>query len=212
MWSWLRRMYDSVAGRIDNTVRGWINDLLNGIYGYIHAIFNDVSAVWRDLSSWTANFWSQLDRVFYWIYVKIFWLIRHAVPLIINEYRTLYGKAVTFAQQIFTWAQQSVAWLTHYAEKLTHDAINWVIDHVWNPLYHVVTTAWNWIYGRGETLWHYITHPDLLAVLLFDALIAVFEREAFAVADRLGKFLIALIVKNLRQVAMLVEDILSAIL
>lgn len=212
MFSWLSRMFSSVAGRIDNTVRGWVNDVIGGVYGYIHAIFTAVGAEWAKLSTWTGNLYYQIHDVLDAIYRKIFWIIRQAIPFMVQQYYRLVNDATTFTKTVLDYASKGITWVTHYAEHLVHDAVQWVTDNVWNPLQHLISQAWDWITHTGATIADYIAHPDKLAALIFDSLLAIIEREAWSVAEKLGRFFIVLIVKNLRQFVMLVEDILDAIL
>lgn len=62
------------------------------------------------------------------------------------------------------------------------------------------------------TAWWWTTHPDQLASVLYWYLIGYLEERAWATAGYLGEFITALIARNLRRVALLIEDILHAII
>lgn len=205
-------MWQSVFGRISDTIRNWVNDLINGVYGFFHYINGLVRAAWSDLANATYWFVRNFESFAYWVYAKLWLLIRSIVPAIINEYRTLYNAAVRYVSDVYNTVSGWFNDALHYAEHLVNGVIDWVIKNVWNPLYKLTTDLFNWIKDKGETLWYYLSHPDALAELIFGSLLTILEREAWAVADRLGKFAIALVAKNLRQFAMLIEDILNAIL
>jgi hypothetical protein len=84
----------------------------------------------------------------------------------------------------------------------------WIFVHLLKPL----LDAWKWISHEGATLWHYITHPDLLAAYLYDHIIRRLEQLAWQTARKLGTFFLALIIHNLRQFLVLIEDIIHAVL
>jgi hypothetical protein len=205
-------MWNAVFGVIPDTIRNWVRDALNGIYGYYHFVDTLIRDSWYSLSVtlyWLYRNLSSFSRA---VYVKLWQIARQTIPWIINEYRTLYNDAVRYAEGIYNTAAGWFNSALRYAENLVNGAINWVLANIWNPLWRDITTAWDWLTSKGETLWYYITHPDALATLIFDSLLTLLEQQAWAVADRLGKFFAALIIKNLTQFVTLVEDILNAIL
>src|SRR5215469_5700971 len=212
MWSWLSSMWSSVFGRISDTIRNWVIDVINGVYGYYHFIDTLIRDAWHDVAVTSYWLWRNLDGIARSIYIRLWQIIRQAIPAIINEYRALYRDAINLGTWVYNTLRTAVDDAIRFAQSVYNSAINWVIQNVWNPLYNSLLTAFKWITERGETLWYYITHPDALVSLIFDALIALLEREAWSVADRLGKFFAALIVKNLTQFVILIEDILDAIL
>lgn len=212
MFGWIRRMYDAVSGDIDETVRGWVHDLVNGLYGFLHLIFGDIGAAWDKLvhAIWLA--WHAVAIFTEAVWYKFYQIVRQIIPAIIREYRALYHDAVNLANKVLAWAQHAISVVTHALETAIRDLTNWVVQHVYDPLKKAFDAAWQWITHEGATIWHYISNPPLLAALIFDDLIALLERNAWAVAGKLGKFGLSLITHNLRQFATLIEDILDAIL
>lgn len=205
-------MFDSVSGRIDDLVRRWVHDLINGLYGFLHVIFAAVAKEWVGLNRAEQGFANSFYLFAHSVWVKFTGLLRIVVPRIVNEYRRLIAETLGYAQQVYRDLVSGLVFVEQYSRRLVDGAITWVRDNVYTPLLKSLTGAWQWITQRGETLWHYLTHPDMLAALLFDSLIALLEREAWAVADKLGRFALSLVARNLRQFAALVEDILNAIL
>lgn len=205
-------MWNAVFGSIPDTIRNWVRDLVNGVYGYYHFIDTLLRDAWYNLSNtvyWLARNWlSFMDSV----YRKLWQIARNIIPGIISEYRRLYNDVLRYAQNVYNTVAGWFNTALRYAETLVQNAINWVAIHVWQPLVNDFTQAWNWITQKGETVWYYLTHPDALVALIFDALITMLEQQAWSVADRLGKFFASLIARNLGQFVKLVEDILDAIL
>lgn len=79
MFSWIARAYNWAAGKIDSVTAGWVHDLINGLYSFLHVIFGGVISEWnklygaaksfadnfREFASAVANAWHYLWHV-YW--------------------------------------------------------------------------------------------------------------------------------------------------
>lgn len=70
----------------------------------------------------------------------------------------------------------------------------------------------HWIPKYAITAWWWITHPDQLAEQLSLYVVKWLEREAWTIAPYLGKFLLALVVRNVKRWLPILESILAAIL
>lgn len=70
----------------------------------------------------------------------------------------------------------------------------------------------HWIPHYAITAWWWVTHPDQLAEQLVFYVVKWLEREAWTIAPYLGKFLLALVVKNVPRLLPLIESIVAAIL
>lgn len=75
-----------------------------------------------------------------------------------------------------------------------------------------IKDVYDWINKEGYEVYYYISHPDKLASLVIDGIVAQAEADAFATAEKLGKFFGALIYKHLDAFLKMLEDILDAIL
>jgi hypothetical protein len=84
----------------------------------------------------------------------------------------------------------------------------WINRDILDPLLKAVA----WIAHEGAILWGYITHPGTLVTLIWDSLWANVEAEAWDLGDKLGRFAVALVWKNIDKFITLMEDILDAIL
>lgn len=69
-----------------------------------------------------------------------------------------------------------------------------------------------WVPHFAVYAWWWVTHPDQLADSLFWYLIRWLEQRAWTVARYLGEFTLALVMHNMRRLALLAEDILHAVL
>ncbi len=205
-------MFDTAYGAVDNTVRSWVHDLVNGLYGFLHMIFGDVGTAWRTFEGTALSFWHGATRFVDNVVAAFYHLFRLIIPAIIREYRKLFTQAENFIKSVYSYVVGRVLYLVHLIAHSIDNLWQLVLRDVWRPLLSSITKAWHWITHEGSIVWFYITHPEKLVDLVWDYLIAKLEREAWRTADLLGRFLIALIVRNLRHFVLLIEDILDAIL
>lgn len=211
MFGWLKRVFDSVTGAIDTTVQHWVLDIATGIYSWFHSIFHFVGDGWHrfwtvahNLSTAASNFAKQVSIGFGKLWH--FWL-----PHLVSQIKDKFDAAWHFINNVWHEAVK----LFHTALQVIDTAITnvrrWIINDIWKPLTHDIAQAWDWITGKGETIWHYLTHPGDLVKLIWDALIANLEAEAWSIGGKLGTFFLALVVHNLPRFVSLVEDILNAV-
>lgn len=80
---------------------------------------------------------------------------------------------------------------------------------VWQVLHRIMTY---YIPVFAMTAWWWVTNPDALAQVLLWHLLKWLEAWAWTVAQYLGEFILALLVRNLRRIALLVETIVAAVL
>jgi len=212
MWTWLGRILGWAGDTIGGPVVTLIHDLIHGVWGWLSTLFGNVGL------SWTTMFKAGA------------WLHRALENLGLQQLATVWHIIFTRIPAVVAWAwnhlQRLWIFATAIAKRLEHDvlaliarigiaidkALAWVRDHVYVPLHNLLIAAWQWITKRGELVFYYITHPDKLAALLFDSILALLEREAWAVGSKLGKFFLSLVTHNLRRFILLLEDILMAVL
>jgi hypothetical protein len=97
--------------------------------------------------------------------------------------------------------------------ELSKSVYDWLKEHAdWTiTVAHALEDAYRWINHEGYEVYHYISHPSLLVNLIWNDIIAKLETEAWTVAEKLGKFFLSLIYKNLKRFVLLIEDIFDAV-
>lgn len=205
-------MYDSAAGSIDNTVRSWVRDLINGLYGYLHLIFGPVITAWDKLMHAGWLVWHTLDEFTGEVVTTIARIIRQVIPAVIAWAKAQVARLERYATDIYNFAVRELNALRQFVLNLIASLTVWIVSHVYNPLKAAFDAAWHWITNEGAVVWHYISNPEDLVTLIWDHLIARLERDAWDVAGKLGKFTLSLIAHNLPRLAALIEDVLNAIL
>lgn len=121
------------------------------------------------------------------------------------------------------WSISAIASLFGTISGNVSDAWHDFTAHIWalyegaktfgENVLHAFSDIFNyWIPKVAWPAFWYVTHPDELASVLFWYLIKWLERRAWTAAKYLGEFALALILRNVHRIALLVEDILAAVL
>jgi len=84
MLNWLKSAYDRASGAIDSTIRGWVHDVVTGIYSFFHGIFGDVRGAWKDLVGAAEAIWHALDDFGEEVATAFSDLYHHWIPGILN--------------------------------------------------------------------------------------------------------------------------------
>ena len=80
---------------------------------------------------------------------------------------------------------------------------------IWNQIDKIVTY---YIPFYAYTAWWWVTNLDSLALVLLWHLLKWLEHYAWTAAQFLGEFTLALVLRNIRRLALLVETIVAAII
>lgn len=212
MFGWIESIFHWGVSNIGGTIVGWVRDFIRGLYGYLHLAFHLVGNAWGDLWGDVNRFWHALDAFGHSVWQAIYHTLHTVIPDVRNFLHRLIARVERYAQYVFRWAVVRAEWLLHKIESEISFVIRWVITHIWDPLFRDVTTALKWIFSDGQTLWYYLTHPDKTVDLIWESLIAKLEQEAWAVGRRLGEFFLGLVLHNARRFALLLEDIIVALI
>lgn len=99
-------------------------------------------------------------------------------------------------------------------DDLVKDASNYIgeIDAFAVSVAGKLIDVYRWINKYGSVLVDWILHPSNLVDFIWDDIIAKLEREAWDVTEKLGKFFLSLIFKNIPTLIKVLEDILDAVL
>lgn len=205
-------MWSSASGAISGTVRSWVRDLMNGLYGFLHAIFGDVGTAWNDLQTAFLNVWHAAQRFALSVIAVVAYILRVLIPAVIHDYNRLVSDVTNFAKGVYNYAVAQIERVVRLIASSVDAVYQLVLRDVWRPLLASLTDAWHWITHEGATAWAYISNPVKLVDLIWTFLLAKIEAEAWNIGSLLGKFFLSLIIHNLKRVALLIEDILDAVL
>lgn len=126
----------------------------------------------------------------------------------ISAFHFVVGGIAGFLDLIFN--RVGSAWDDLYAavHNFEQVTVGWT-EAVWHQLVLIVT---KYIPDYAMVAYWWVTHPDALAQLLFWYVVKWLEHEAWTVAQYLGEFVLALLVRNLRRVLSVLETVVAAIL
>lgn len=212
MFGWIERIFHWGVTNIGGTVVGWVRDFIRGLYGYLHLAFHLVGDAWAGLWADVNKFWNALDAFAHELWRATWHTLHKVIPELGNWLHHLIVTVDRYAQFVYHWALARAEWLLRKIESEIAFVLRWVVLHIWDPLFRDVTTALQWIFRNGRILWYYITHPDKLIDLVWDALLAKLEREAWVVGHKLGQFFLGLVLHNITRFALLLEDIIVALI
>ncbi len=104
------------------------------------------------------------------------------------------------------WKGFAAEW--RFFERVWHDVVWGIWVHIATIVRHDLPLLWRFILH----MWYYFQHLDKFAELLGDHLVLWLEKNAWRIAEKLGKFLLALVWHNKYRFLHLLEIIVSAIL
>lgn len=212
MFGWIDRIWHWGAANIGGPVVDFIRDVLHGLWGFLYSIFGNVSDAWNDMFTAGHWLWRMAIDFSHAVWFRFYHLLRIFIPEIIKYFERLFDSVRRLAEWIIRWIAARVEWLIHKIETEIAFVIKWVRDNIWLPLLRDIRIAWNWITTFGKVVWFYISHPDKLVDLIWDFLIAKLETEAWNIGHLLGNFFLGLVLHNIKRFALLIEDIIMAVL
>lgn len=212
MWTWIVTTLGLAGNVVPDTIRRWVGDLISGVFGFVHSIFNFVGHAWTDLYRAAAWLYTGVIHLAIETYADFYHILRVVIPDVLRWANKFIHDVWRYAIDVFHWTIRQIDFLKHWILWLIDHLRAWVIHNVWDPIWHTLYPVWQWVIHEGAALWHLVTHPALLVDWIWDHLLVKIEREAWTAGRLLGRFFLSLIVHNIKTFAILIEDIVDAIL
>lgn len=219
MFGWLgnaiRTLVGAGAAASASSVQAALNvigSIFTTTYQYWHTVSGHVAGGWQQLTRTLLNLRNALSEFMFAQYQFDHWVAKQEIPWLANWISWLGGKIQHDIAALKGLLQRQIVAGDNAQHAYTRSVLVWVILHVLTFLYNILKTVLSWVNGIGATMWHYFTHLADFAELLFMHLVASLEKHAWDVAPLLGRFLLALIVRNVVRFATLIEDIVDAVL
>jgi len=168
VFSWIAKAYNWATGKIDTTIAGWVHDLINGVWGFLHGAFGLVIDAWNYFYTRAKGFAEGVEALASetWTFAK--WLLDSFWQEWLRWMRRyLLGPIETAAK----WIAHEGATMWHL---LTHAAD--LVDFLWDALVaKIETEAWNTGEKLGEFFLALIAkNLSKFAHLIEDILDAIF--------------------------------------
>lgn len=212
MWGWISKVLGLGIHVIDETVRQWVGDLISGVFGFIHTVFGLVGHAWLDMFNAGRWLYTGVARLGVETFQTLWHIVRQLIPEVIRWATYWIHRLDNFIRWVVHWAAHEFDVIRHWVAALFDAFRRWVIEDVWSPIWRTLAPAWRWITHEGLALWNLVMHPGLLVDWIWEHLLAKIEREAWNAGRLLGRFFLSLIVHNVKTFAVLIEDIVDAIL
>jgi hypothetical protein len=127
--------------------------------------------------------------------------------LVISGWDTFYNRVVQYARDFESFCSEVGAGFRYLWHVWWTDFQKYLKKYVLDP----IEAAAKWIGNEGAKVWYYIDHPDKLVALIWDDLLTQIENEGDKAAEKLGTFFGKLILKNIKWLLTIVEDIVNAV-
>lgn len=219
MFGWLanalRNLTGSGVAASASSVQNALNTIaatFRTVYTYWHTVAGHVISGWKNLTSACLGLLTRMSEFMFAQWAFDVYVVKHLIPWLANWIAWLGARVKYEIAVAVTMLRREYKAGDSAQHAYTRSVWLWVIVHVLGFLYNLLRRVFAWIDGIGAKMWYYFTHLDRFAELLFDFLVAVLEARAWDVAGKLGRFFLALIVRNVVRFAILVEDIISAVL
>lgn len=212
MLEWIAGYVARWAGLVADSTIDLVHWIAHAIAGVVYDVFVHVGRAWEQVLAALEEIDTAAGLFGRWVWVRLrqitltdipqLWRaivagLRAAIDL---EYH-LYDKSSALATRYYLAALEAVA-----------DAEQWALRTIFEPLADAAQLLRADLLKWGYVAWFYVTHPDRLAPVLLDALIAALESSFWRVAGPAGRFVLALLLHNARRLALLLEAIVTAAL
>lgn len=212
MLSWLDSFWHSATGYVGDQVANAVRWAMHGITGVILSVFGLVRGAWSRLAGAAGAAWSSVESLGLATWHKFAWLIRVVIPGVLRWAAAWLARLQAFALAIWRQLARDIAAVIARITATAAAITRWALRTIWAPLKALADLIWRDLLKWGYTAWWFITHPDKLAEHLIFHLVTSLEAHAWTVARMLGTFTLALIHANLRRIALLAEDIITAVI
>lgn len=210
--NWLKNFWVGAAQLVGQEIAQVTEWALHALANLIFGQFRSESGAWKRYYVSNRYF---IDYLIYYVYANNkahHYTLNIRIPKVVSWAAgrfSVLGALIAALRRLLALA---VAALERLIKATAAAVIRWVIRSVLKPL--LAAAAWlkanllKW----GYTAWWWITHlPNLAEALIFH-LATSLEKHAWELAGLLGKFTFALILRNARRIALLAEDIVTAVL
>lgn len=177
----------------------------------ILSVFRLVGGAWTKLVDAYHTFHAALDAFSKAVYDFADYVIHHLIPSILKWAERELAKLSALLARLYDDLQRAVNNLILRIASTAKALTNWVLRNVYDPLKKYADQIWSDLKLWGYTAWWWITHlADLAEAMIFHIATSL-EKHAWELAPILGKFLLSLILANVKRFVLLIEDIIDSV-
>lgn len=210
MLNWLKGLYNGAKGVLSD-IEKWVVGALNVVYSYFD---NLISQAWRGiqtLANAVNNAIAKIESTLYSLYTSIQWVITKGIPQLANWALNELRKLADYIKAVYNWALGELKRLETWARGEFDKLTQWVIHHIWDPLWTAITSTVKWIEKEGAFVYYLLTHPDKLAALLGQYILAQWMNLGKKFAKPFTRWLVHNIIAEIPSVSGIIEDIIASL-
>lgn len=208
----------------------WLASLINRVSGANQQLWNNVIAVIQAVTNWLASWITQVETYAGNIatftnnvYAALFrfvlseynpfksWVQQQLFNIMVREHQD-YSQIGNDIAALQARTDQRITVVQQTVSNGLSGLLQWIIQHVFDPLFGDVTQALDWIAREGTFLFDLITHADKLLLYLLKFLAGEWQ----VLGEQYGKIVVRWLMNNSRAlapaIAIVLEDIIASIL
>lgn len=212
MLDWLRRKLHQTGTGLSAALRRYIYDMVHAVGAFLTTIIFHVGTNWNWMLRQAAHLDHGMGNLADGLWGWGNKIVHHVLPAL---RKWAARQLAHLLKLIGHWVSKFVKELAHLkslVERWLKDLEKWVIRHVYDPLKKWADHIWARLLDWGYVAYRYITHPQMLADLIFDYLLVTFTRRAWAVARVLGEWIFKTFMANIPRSVTLIEKIITDVL
>ena len=211
MLGWLDRFFGGVASSIGSAVSSAVHWALHALASVVFGVFGAVRGAWARFNDAVGALGHALDTFGLAMYQFGGYVLHHLIPAILKWAAAQLARLSADLAKLYDYVKLAFDAAYKWIDRQIHDVTQWAIRDIWDPLKAYADQIWSDLKLWGYTAWWWITHLADLAEAMVFHIVASIEKHAFQVARMLGIFFTALIRANLKQLILLIEDIITAV-
>lgn len=209
---WLTGWFARVAGDIGQHIADAIHWAIHAVASVFMAVFAHVFGAWEQLFRWVAEFYRAFGSVLYWVGAKFWHILRVVIPRVIDWARWWFTRLLGLIRAWVAWLWGKIRETIALIYREIGMVIRWAVTHIWDPLWHWVQFLWGRVKAWAWVAFWWVTHLASLAEAMIFHIAAAVERHAWELAGLLGRFFLALLIRNLARFVKIVEQIIAAVI
>lgn len=212
MLDWIAGYVARWTGYVATGVIDLVHWGIHALAGVVYGVFGNVGKAWHLFTGGLAVLRDYADRFVSEVVTLADWIIRVAIPGLYRQALAWYHDALNLAKVLYHAAIVAIDQALRLAKALIEALRTYVDVHVLAPLTDLIRQLRADLLRWGYVAWFYVTHPEKLAPVLIDAIVAA----AIAAFDRIaipaGEFALRLVARDPRRWLQLLEHIIAAVL
>jgi hypothetical protein len=208
---WLTNWFVNAGSGIERRIVDMVHWAVHALASAVLAVFAHVERAWVSLTGHIWRYLGDLASLFVAIMGKLVKIVRVIIPGVLRWAARLFAYVEKLIRSWVAWLWGKIRETIALIYREISAVMRWAVQHIYDPLKRWVDFLWAKIRAWAYVAWWWVTHLADLAEALVYHLVRSLEVHAWDIADKLGTFALALVARNLRRFAHLIETIFVAV-